>query len=132
MKAIFPAVTAPPLIWRMAMVLGLWFLIFGAITVMTPPPPMEGGYDASQEQLKAILCSPMLMWMGLASMLGRHMPSLLALILSFGIIFGPTAFMLFRCHTRRAFWIWTGVQVIIITVSSIGFTQLARCWSENP
>ncbi len=93
---------------------------------------MEAGYDAFQEQLKGILCSPVLGLMGLTFLLNGRLPSLLAVIVALGIIFGPAALMLFRGRTKRAFWIWIGVQAIIITVSSIGFTHLARHWGQNP
>ena len=75
---------------------------------------------------------PILGCMGLAYFLGGHRPSLLIMVFSIVVILGSAAWMLFRCRTIRTFWTLTTAHMIIVTVSSIGFTQLSRYWSENP
>lgn len=121
----------PRFVWRVTILLGLWFIIFGLITTMTPLH-MEAGYDVTQEKLKAIFCAPILGYLGLAAFLGGHRPSLVPVILSFLIIPGSTALLLFRCRTIRTFWTLTAVHIIIVTISSIGFSQITRHWNEYP
>ncbi len=98
----------PRFLWRVIILLSLWFIIFGGITAMTPLH-MEGGYDVTHEKLKATLCAPILGSFGLAAFFGGHRPSLLLVILSFVTILGSTALMLFRCRTVRTFWTLTAV-----------------------
>lgn len=64
--SVTPAV--PSFLWRVTTLLGLWLLIFGGIMAITPLY-MEGGYDITQEKLKATYCSPLLGCLGLASFL---------------------------------------------------------------
>ena len=122
---------APKFRWRIATVFGLWWVIFGFIMSVIPIH-MEGGYDVTLEKLKVTLCAPLLGWLGLATFFGRHDPSYLSGSASLLIILVPTLWMLFRCRTTRAFWILTAVHVLIVTVSSIGFIQFSRYWSEGP
>jgi hypothetical protein len=96
------------------------------------PSHMEAGYDVTQENLKAALCSPFLGFFGFASFLGGPRPSPFFFIVSFVIILGSTALMLFRCRTVRAFWTLTAVHIIIVTVSGIGFEQFTRYINEGP
>jgi NADH:ubiquinone oxidoreductase subunit K len=93
---------------------------------------MEGGYDVTHEKLKATLCAPILGCFGLAGFLGGHRPAVVPVILSFVIILGSTALMLFHCRSVRTFWTLTVVHIIIVAVSSIGFSQMTRYWNENP
>ncbi|MFN0078842.1 MAG: hypothetical protein ACKVY0_20470 [Prosthecobacter sp.] len=131
MKASSATPSAPSFLWRAATLLGLWLLIFGAIIAITPLH-MEGGYNVTYEKLKATLCAPFLGWFGMAAFLGGHRPSYVPAIISLLIILGSTLLMLFRCRTTRTFWILTAVHIIIVTVSSIGFSQVTRYWNENP
>lgn len=116
MKAISAPRLVPSFLTRAATLLGLWLLIFGAITAMTPSH-MEAGYDVTQEKLRVVFYSPILGCLGLASFLGGHRPTL-PVILSFVLILGSTDVMLFRCRTPRAFWTLTAVHIIIVTVFS--------------
>ena len=120
----------PRFLWRVATLLGLWFIIFGVITALTPLH-MEAGYDVTHEKLKATLCAPILGCFGFAAFLDGYRPSLVPVILSFVTILGSTALMLFRCRTVRTFWTLTAVHIIIVTVSSVGFSQVTRYWNEN-
>ena len=128
MSAIPPV---PRFVWRVTILLGLWFIIFGIVMAMTPLH-MEAGYDVTQEKLKAIFCAPILGCWGLAAFLGGHRPSLFPVLLSFLIILGSTSLLLFRCRTIRTFWTLTSVHIIIVTISSIGFSQITRYWNEYP
>ena len=121
----------PRFVWRVATLIGLWFIIFGVITALTPLH-LENGYDVTYEKLKYTLFSPILGWFGLAAFIDGHRPALLPAVISFVIILGSTVLMLFRCRTVRTFWILTAVHIIIVTVSSIGFSQATRYWNENP
>lgn len=96
------------------------------------PLHMEGGYDTVQEKLKATLCAPILGCFGLATFLGGHRPSLMVALLSFLIILASAAMMLFHCRTLRTFWALGAAHVVIVTVSSIGFSQATRYWNEIP
>ena len=59
----------PRFVWRATTLIGLWFIIFGVITALTPWH-MESGYDITHEKLKATLCAPILGCLGLAAFLG--------------------------------------------------------------
>jgi hypothetical protein len=126
------AVRKPPsFLWRAATLLLLWFIIFGVATALTPLF-MEVGYDITHEKLKATLCAPLLGWFGMAAFFGGPRPSNFAAISSLVIILGSSLLMLFRCRSYWAFWILTAVHILIITVASIGFSQITRYWNENP
>lgn len=131
MTAILTTPKVPSFLWRVATLLGLWFIIFGVITALTPMH-MEAGYDVTHEKIRATLCAPILSWFGMAAFLGGHRPSYLPAIASLLVILGTPLLMLFRCRTSREFWILTAVHIIIVSVSSIGFSQVTRYFNENP
>lgn len=94
--------------------------------------PMEAGYDRVHENFGAALSSPILGLIGLTSFFGGNRPPLIAGIVSFVIIVGMAVTLLFRCRTVPAFWSLVAANAIVITVSSFGFCQFARYWSDNP
>ncbi|MBL9146895.1 MAG: hypothetical protein JNM99_24645 [Verrucomicrobiaceae bacterium] len=116
---------------RLTTLIGLWFVIFGVITALTPFH-VEGGFDVSHEKLKATLCAPILGCYGFAAFLGGHRPPSLLVILSLVTILGSTALMLMRWRTVRAFWTFTAIYAIMVTISSIGFSNVIRYWNQNP
>ena len=87
MTAISTTPKAPSFLWRVATLLGLWFIIFGVITALTPLH-MEAGYDVTHEKIRATLCTPILSWFGMAAFLGGHRPSYLPAIASLLVILG--------------------------------------------
>ena len=122
---------APSFFWRTVTLLALWLIIFGFITAMTPWA-MEAGVNVTQEKMKAVIMAPLLGGLGLASVLGGPRPSLLCGILSFVILAGSTAWMLFRCQSKGAFWMLAAANMLIITAASLGFSQMTHYWNENP
>ncbi|MEN3943923.1 hypothetical protein WJU23_21655 [Prosthecobacter sp. SYSU 5D2] len=121
----------PSLLWRAMTLLGLWVVLFGIVTVLTPWH-LEGGLDVVQEKGKAILWAPVLGGLGLAALFDWPRPTVFSSILSFGILLLFSAWILFRCRTRRAYWMLTACHFVIILTASIGFSRMIRYWSDNP
>ncbi|MBN8458008.1 MAG: hypothetical protein J0M04_09220 [Verrucomicrobia bacterium] len=115
----------------MATLLGLWFIIFGVTTALTPLH-MEAGVDITQEKIKATLCAPILSWFGMAVFFAGHRQSPFLALASLLVTLGSPLLMLFRCRTSLGFWILTAVHTIVVTISGIGYSQVTRYWNEIP
>lgn len=131
MKEILNESKVPPLLWRMVTLLGLWFIIFGITTALTPLH-MEAGVDITHEKIKATLCAPIYSWFGMAAFFAGHRPSLLLAIISLLLTLVSPLLMLFRCRTSLGFWMLTAVHTIVVTISGIGYSQVTRYWNETP
>lgn len=111
--------------------LGLWVILFGIITALTPWN-LEAGLNVTHEKLKAVLLAPVLGVLGLAALFDRLRPSAFSGVSAFGFLLVLSVWMLFRCHTRRGYWMLTACHFVIILTASIGFSQMTRHWNENP
>lgn len=123
--------SAPGVLWRIATLVGLWFIIFGSITALTPLH-MEGGFNIPLEKLNATLLAPVLGWIGMAYFLGGDRPSAPVLMVSLLVLLSSTLWMLFFCRTRRSYFVLIAIQTIIITLSSIGYSLMIRYGSDLP
>lgn len=126
----FQVIDIPTRKLRGLYLVGFW--IFAAsITMVVTPMHLEGGYDVTEEKIKAALMAPFPASLGLNYLLSpdHRVTSLFAW--SFVAFFVVIGLLLTFCRGRRAFFTLAFLHLTLVPTAFVGFYRFTCYWNDH-